>query len=299
MDELDVLLMQLDEAMQRGASKAKAERMVRPLELAMRKGFRQQGSLFARKLRALRAKFAPPVPPQMAAEERGNLGGEDPWEAHAQKLSQVFSEAITPKDWQAAWYEVEQATLKLFSAPVEKAVRTAVMIGALAEIANLGLDIRWDLKNPRAQRYLDSYGASMVTGINETTRDILQTLLGKAAEEGWSYQKTAEAIIERFEQFAIGKPQAHIDSRAHLIAVTEIGNAYAEGTLIVARDLSDAGIGVEKYWDTVGDGNVSEGCTANEQAGWIDVNDVFPSGDERPLRFPGCRCDLLTRVKEV
>lgn len=294
MDELDVLVMQLDEALKRGATKAKAERMVRPLELAMRKGFREQGSLFARKLRGLRAKFDPPAP-QMAAEERGK----DPWDAHAQRLSQTFSEAVTPKDWQTAWYEVEQATLKLFAEPVEKAVRKAVEIGALAEIANLALDIKWDLKNPRAQRFLDNYGAAMVTNINETTREILQTLIGKAAEEGWSYQKTAMAIVERFEQFAVGKPQAHIDSRAHLIAVTEIGNAYAEGTLIVARDLAEAGIGVEKYWSTVGDGNVSDECQLNEDADWIDINDAFPSGHQRPLRFPGCRCDLLTRVKEV
>lgn len=297
MDELDVLLMQLDEAVQRGASKAKAERMVRPLELAMRKGFRQQGSLFARKLRALRTKFGESGLDTL--QSAWLLDQRSQWDAHAQRLNEAFSEAITPKDWQTAWYEVEQATLKLFSAPVEKAVRKAVEIGALVEIANLALNIKWDLKNPRAQRYLDQYGARMVTGINETTREILQTLIGKAAGEGWSYQKTAEAIVERFEQFAIGKPQAHIDSRAHLIAVTEIGNAYAEGMLIVARNLADAGIGVEKYWDTVGDGNVSEGCKANEQAGWIDVNDVFPSGDLRPLRFPGCRCDLLTRVKEV
>ncbi|PKN91098.1 MAG: hypothetical protein CVU44_21005 [Chloroflexi bacterium HGW-Chloroflexi-6] len=285
MDELDVLILELDEAVKRGANKAKAERMVRPLELAMRKGFRLQGSLFVRKLRTLKAKFS---------ESTSN----DPWEAHALLLEAAFKEAVTPADWQKAWYEVEQATLKLFSAPIEKAVKKALEIGALAQIADLGLGIKWDLKNPSALGYLDNYGAAMVTNINETTRDILQTLISQAAEEGWSYQRTAEAITERFEQFAVGKPQEHIDSRAHLVAVTEIGNAYTEGNLIVARDLAEAGIGVEKAWDTVGDGKVSEGCLENQDAGWIDVNDVFPSGHQRPLRFPGCRCDLLTRIKQ-
>lgn len=293
MDELDVLIVQLDEAIQRGANKAKAERMVRPLDLAMRKGFRQQGALFVRKLRALKSKFSEGLDTPSAARPTVTA-----FQAHAALLNSNFSEAITPADWQTAWYEVEQATVKLFSEPVAKAVKKAVEIGALAQIASLSLGIRWDVKNPRAQRYLDNYGARMVTGINETTREALQIVIGQAANEGWSYQRTAEAIIERFEQFAVGRPQAHIDSRAHLIAVTEIGNAYAEGTLIVARDLAEAGIAIEKAWDTVGDGNVSEGCQENQDAGWIDVNDVFPSGHQRPLRFPGCRCDLLTRIKQ-
>lgn len=283
MDELDVLILELDEAVKRGATKAKAERMVRPLDLAMRKGFRQQGSLFVRKLRSMKAKFS---------ESSG-----DPFAAHAERLNATFSEAITPADWQLAWYETEQATVKLFSAPVDKAVKKALEIGAVAQIADLALGIKWNLKNPRALAYLDNYGAAMVAGVNDTTKQILQTLISKAAEEGWSYQRTAEAITERFEQFAVGKPQEHIDSRAHLVAVTEIGNAYAEGNLIVARDLAEAGIGVEKYWSTVGDGNVSDDCRKNEEADWIDINDVFPSGDQRPLRFPGCRCDLLTRIK--
>jgi uncharacterized protein with gpF-like domain len=138
----------------------------------------------------------------------------------------------------------------------------------------------------------------MVTKINDTTRDYLQTIITQATDEGWSYQRTAEAITDRYKEFAIGKPQEHIDSRAHLIAVTETGNAYAEGNLIVAKDLQDAGITMEKAWSTVGDNKVTAECQANEDQGWIPLQDEFLSGHQRPLRFPGCRCDLLTRVKE-
>jgi hypothetical protein len=125
----------------------------------------------------------------------------------------------------------------------------------------------------------------------------LNTILTQAADEGWSYQRTAEAIIDRYKEFAIGKPQEHIDSRAHLIAVTEVGNAYVEGNMIVARDLQDAGVEMEKAWSTVGDSKVTEECKANEAQGFIPIDQPFLSGDMRPLRFPGCRCDLLTRVK--
>jgi hypothetical protein len=95
----------------------------------------------------------------------------------------------------------------------------------------------------------------------------------------------------------MGMPQQHIDSRAHLVAVTETGNAYAEGQLEVAQELAAAGIEMEKAWITVGDDRVTEGCRENEAAGWIGLDDPFPSGHQRPLRFPGCRCDLLTRRK--
>lgn len=286
MDELDLMLLELAEALKSGAGKAKAERLTRPLELALRKAFRSQGSLFAKKVRTLKVKFS-----EAQAES-------DPFKRWARQLNQPISEALTPAEWLVLWYEVEKATETLFSSPVEKAVAKALEIGALTQIASLGMKFRWDLKNPRAKAYLDNYGARLVTGINETTRESLKTLLGQAANEGWSYQRTAEAIMGRFEGFAIGKPQEHIDSRAHLVAVTELGNAYTEGNLIVARDLAEAGLPVEKFWSTVGDEKTSEGCLENEAAGWIGVEEVFPSGHQRPLRFPGCRCDLYTRVKK-
>jgi len=136
-----------------------------------------------------------------------------------------------------------------------------------------------------------------VTKITETTREFINTIMVQSANEGWSYDQTAEALTQRFQEFAIGKPQSHIDSRAHLIAVTEAGNASLEGQMIVARDLQDAGIEMEKSWSTVGDDKVTEGCLENEAAGWIALNKEFPSGHMRPLRFPGCRCDLQTRMK--
>jgi hypothetical protein len=166
-------------------------------------------------------------------------------------------------------------------------------------IGEMGLKISFDLKNPRAVNYLRDYGAKLVKGINETTQKVLQTLIAQGAEEGWSYKRTAAEIISRFEEFAVGKPQEHIDSRAHLIAITETGNAYEEGNRIVAKDMQDAGIEQEKFWSTVGDEKVSEGCRENEEAGWIPIDQAFPSGHQRPLRFPGCRCIANYRMKEA
>ena len=81
--------------------------------------------------------------------------------------------------------------------------------------------------------------------------------------------------------------------------MTEIGDAYAEGNLIVAQELAAAGIEMEKAWSTVGDDKVSELCAGNEAQGWIPLEDAFQSGHQRPLGHPGCRCDLRTRREKT
>jgi hypothetical protein len=274
---------EFEEAITRGNQRKRMERLIRPLEIAMRRAFREQGSLLARKLRQVKRYFAE---------------GGDPFKQHDAWLNMRFDEALPPTEFLRIWSEVGLETMKYFSQPIDAAVAKALTYGGAAMIAELGMKLSFDLKNPRAAQYLRDYGVMQVRGINETTRQYLQTLINTATEEGWSYKRTAEAIIERFEEFGVGKPQAHIDSRAHLIAVTETGNAYEEGNRIVAKDLQDAGIEMEKAWDTVGDDKVSEGCQENEAAGWIRIDQEFPSGHQRPLRFPGCRCECRYRMKE-
>ena len=66
-------------------------------------------------------------------------------------------------------------------------------------------------------------------------------------------------------------------------------------------DALDAGLDVEKHWSTMGDDKVSDECLLNEQDGedgWIPLEQAHTSGHMHPLRFPGCRCDELYRVKQ-
>ena len=88
-------------------------------------------------------------------------------------------------------------------------------------------------------------------------------------------------------------PVSYTHLRAH-----ETGNAYEEATLIQSQSLQSAGLPMEKYWLTSHDDRVSDGCMENEDVGWIPLDDAFPSGDMRPLRFPGCRCALETRWRK-
>lgn len=159
------------------------------------------------------------------------------------------------------------------------------------------LRLAFDLDNPRAVKFLEKHAADMVTAINDTTRAEMRALLTQATEEGWSYNQTAKVIRDRFDGFAESKPQEHIQSRAHLVAVTEARFGYERGNRDVAKSLADAGLEMEKSWLTSGDDRVTDECMANEDEGWIPIDEQFPSGDDEPPRFPGCRCTCLYQAK--
>ena len=285
--------MKFYEAVQKSRKLKKREQIERRLEMAMRKAFREQGKQFVRGLARFKNRFT-------EAAQIKSMFGDDlslTLPSPAGRGGMQLTEALVPTEWMFVFHMVAQKTESLFSKPIDAAAQASLLQGANAIIADVGMGIRFDLKNPKAVKYLDQYGAQQVTKINDTTRDYLQTIIKQATDEGWTYNRTAEAISARYKEFEIGKPQEHIDSRAHLIAVTETGNASLEGQMIVAQDLQDAGVEMEKMWSTVGDGKVSDGCKENEGQGWIALTSPFKSGHQRPLRFPGCRCDLLTRVK--
>ena len=211
-----------------------------------------------------------------------------------------FVETIEDFDWWEAYLTAAQMrTLRLFTGPIDRAARRALLAGALHVLADTGVAMSFSLQNPRAVAWLQDYGAQRVAKIDETTRQYIKTVITEGVEHGWSYDQMARTIIERYREFAVGQPQQHIKSRAHLIAVTEVGEAYCEGNLQMGQVLQDAGFVMEKKWMTVGDDRVSAVCRGNEAQGWIPLNQPFQSGHIRPLAHPACRCDLLTRRQPV
>lgn len=219
-------------------------------------------------------------------------------------LESRFSEAMiltTPPlpddEWGPLFSQAAEETMPDFVDPIVEGAETAMLAGAEATSAEVGIEMSFKLTNPRAVTYIEAHGAVNVRNINETTRDGLRVLLRHQAEEGWSYSKTARMIRTQFEGFAGLKPQAHIKDRATLVAVTEIGNAYETGSYFVGQDLTDAGLQMEVHWLTVNDDKVSDGCKENQDAGWIPFGTAFPSGHMHPLRFPGCRCTHQIRRK--
>lgn len=205
-----------------------------------------------------------------------------------------FTEAMSGGDIDALLAEVfsrpDEETVVVFDKTFEEAVKA----GALSALSDMGMSLSFNLKDTRAISFLQGRGAARVTRINETTRATIRNILVQAADEGWSYQKTAKEISDRFAAFRVRSPLGHIRTRAELVAVTETGDAYEAGRLAVRDHLVAQGVQMEKSWITVGDDKVCPVCAPNGAVGWIDASASFPSGDS-PLAHPGCRCDLALR----
>lgn len=275
----------LEAALTRRAATRKRLAAEKKLQAAMAKAFRAQGRAFVRELQAVAASYPAGAP---VAES---------WRSWVDPDLTCLDEAARWGDWAGRFDKAVAATVELFTGPIDAATTSAVLLGAKAMLGTLKASIGFDLKNPRAAAWLAANpAAERVSMITETTRGYIAALVDKAVDDGASYNELARRITERYEEMAVGRPQLHIDSRAHLIAVTEVGEAYSAGNLMAGQALEDGGVPMEKAWDTVGDGRVSDGCAENAAAGWLPLADAFPSGHQRPLRFPGCRCDLLMRA---
>ena len=225
------------------------------------------------------------------------------------------------------WNEARKETEAQFLRGAKALLRAGMTVGAerygkslgvLAEASpklgflpppDLATDLRFDsaghailagtpfgLDNPRAVGWVESHGAQLVARVDDTTRDMLRDVVSGGVAQGRSSEKIAKDIITLFPEMAEGRPQEHIDSRAHGIAVTEMTFAYEQGQLTVATQMQDAGLTVKKSWLTVGDENVDDDCASNEDAGEIDLDDSFPSGDSEPPAHPYCRCTTTYRV---
>ena len=204
---------------------------------------------------------------------------------------------LTPEQWEMIFDMIALESVGVIGYDINQLAQEAMLKAGLLKAGSINISPSFTLANPAAKEYLENYGYKLITKIDDTTKTQIGRIVTRGLDEGEGYQKVARNIRDMFDGFSEKMPQAHIRNRAELIAVTETGNAYTEAALIQSQSLQLAGLPMEKSWNTVGDDRVSDGCRENEARGWIPINDAFPSGHMRPLRFPGCRCDLLTRMK--
>lgn len=179
---------------------------------------------------------------------------------------------------------------------------TAYARGAEETLAGTGLDalgVRFAVGSAEAVAHARETAARQVTRVNDTTRSQLRTLITNAVEHGWSWNRTAEAITARYQEFA-GKPlfpSQTFKSRSEMIAAYEIGDAYEAGGEAQAQALAAEGVPMEKSWMSAGDARVRDTHRANAAAGWIPLDATFPDGSVRPPADPGCRCAALYRPR--
>lgn len=232
----------------------------------MRKAFQAQSKAFF--------KFLPPDPLKEAEGEQAIFPG-----------------------WKEAFRKAEESTRDLFTGPLDESIKISVVAGANNVIAQTGAALEFAIDDARAIAYAKKHAASQVSKVGKTTKNILNSIVTNGVEEGLSYGQIAKQIKDRYADFAVSWPQAHIQNRAHAIAIFETGDAYEHGSQMVAEELAAEGLEMEKKWLTVGDSKVRSSHAANQAQGWIPINQEFQSGHMRAPTDPGCRCTTLYRMK--
>lgn len=207
-----------------------------------------------------------------------------------------LAEAIGPDDLNDPFDHVAGNTSGPLIRRLDLELPRAVEAGGNSANLDLSIEGAFDVGHPDAVSWLDGRGADRVAKINDTTRARMRTILSNAADEGWSWQRTARKIEQTFQGFSAPSTLKHLRTRAELVAVTELAEAYEEGARIVRDGLSKQGLAVEVSWLTVGDDRVDPHCLANAGVGWIPADESFPSGVSAPPDHPGCRCSSLSRV---
>ena len=208
---------------------------------------------------------------------------------------EALREAPSESDMDRIWRAVEDATAGPLEDAIGQAASESMELGGASVARDVGLQASFDVDNPAAVRYLENLGARRVTGINRETRRQLSTLLSDAVEQGHSYQRTERAIRQRFDGMSARAPQAHIGSRAELIAVTETAEAYGHSAALTADDLAANGIETVKWWMTAGGDRVCQVCEPNGAQDGVPRGEPFESGDYREPAHPACRCAVSYR----
>lgn len=236
-------------------------KLVRETEEAMGRGLEAQSRAFRRGLVGLKAKF-----------QDGD---------------------VRPTIWAGDWVPYFDEAVNLTRAQMEGGLYDRMLSalitggGHLVDDVGAPLTIAFGLDNPRATAWATAHAAGQVTKINLATMQGINRVIVDAVRNGDSYTRTAERLKGMFE-FSAG--------RAHRIAVYELGASYEQGKKLAAQEMAAQGLVLEKKWQSAGDARVRPAHRENQAAGWIGLDEPFPSGDDILPSDSGCRCTILYRM---
>lgn len=163
-------------------------------------------------------------------------------------------------------------------------VENALLFGATqgAEYITTQLSVGLAEPNRLAAEWAKEYAYDLIKDINETSRKLVQDAVSGFIENQGS---TLQDIIDKL------KPEFG-ERRASLIATTETTRAFSQGNQIAFEEASKEFPNAKrvKNWYTNEDERVCEICSGNEEAGEVDYDEPYPSGDMHVPAHPGDRC---------
>ncbi|KKN71751.1 hypothetical protein LCGC14_0418170 [marine sediment metagenome] len=170
----------------------------------------------------------------------------------------------------------------------------------------IGTRLSIDLKNPKAEQFIEENAGRLIKDIDETTRNQLGKALATGLDEAEGVAQLKERVRAVFDKAS--------DSRAELIARTEVVKASNFASQEAWRQ---TGVVEAKQWFTAGDDRVDplcmklDGKVASLNENFFEGGDTFTVVDPDegrssikivddvpvPPLHPGCRCVLLPVLK--
>ena len=195
--------------------------------------------------------------------------------------AKTFASSVLPATLQPLRFAVTKGEDADYDASITDLIHDA----AATLAAEMGTDA--SISDTVASRYLRDNSLSKLTAkLNYTTFERLQGAIADAWTRGGTADDIVKAITDTYADFS--------SVRAEMIAQTEANDAYNAGR----RAMADEFGADEKSWD--GDGEACEEiCQPNIDAGWIPIDDDFPSGDQQPTAHPRCDCGLDFRKTDA
>lgn len=195
------------------------------------------------------------------------------WEATFEqdmaKLEAMIQQAMNMEREIAALQTTIRPYLRSSAGRAVQAMVTDYGIGA---DVTLDADFIRQLLQAQESRFANDVTATSVRGIRDQ--------LAEGIANGESLYQLRDRILGYYERQSAW--------RAGLAAQYETGTVFES-----VRDLLARRQGMNfKRWETMRDERVEQICLGNESAGTIPINQAFPSGHDRPLAHPLCRCWL-------
>jgi len=166
-----------------------------------------------------------------------------------------------------------------------------VKINGEAAMAELGVEIAFDITNPKVIKWIKDRCGLLIKSISDTTLDKLKKTLAEGVANGESIPNLADRIGIVYDE-AKG-------SRAVKIARTETLSASNSGNLEAYRQ---SGVVEKKEWFYSGpvgnDEEECEICADIARQGAIDIDKPFKGGFDAPPAHPNCRCVVLPVIKD-
>ncbi len=159
-------------------------------------------------------------------------------------------------------------------------------IKAMADLLDeVKVDLSFWIDDLYALEFAKERAWSMITKVNNTTKKEINWILNTWLKSGKDYPTLAKQIRKKFVWFS--------KFRSELIASNELKSAYEQWKLAQGKDFEKRSwADMYKKWVTQWDNRVTDECKNDSGVWWIPIDEDFPTGHERPPRFPWCRCGL-------